>query len=360
VFPEFGTVKLKADPYSAGFPVATLQQFSGTSPFWKAEFHLAVLRNGWRGLMNSGWVRSMADLNSLVIFAKVVEAKGFSEAARRLKMPTSTVSRRVADLEKQLGVRLIERSTRSLRLTDVGSEVFEYARHGWEISEAVHKIASNHTSTLSGELRLASPPSISDCFLAPLIGAFQASYPDVRVQVLITERVVDQIAERVDLAFRVQRQLEDSSLVARKILTYRHQLVTSPAYLAGREPPQNPPDLLQHRLLAFSFWKPISVWTFVNGTRKETLTFHPQLCMNDYTGLAAALVAGTGIGDLPPLVQPELLREGRLVEVMPKWHFRLRHLWMVHLSNRCIARPVRVFKDFAVQMAPKLFPTLPT
>ena len=302
----------------------------------------------------------MTDLNSLVIFAKVVEAKSFSEAARRLKMPTSTVSRRVADLEKELGVRLIERSTRSLRLTDVGSEVFEYARHGWEIGEAVHNIASNHTSTVSGELRLASPPSISDCFLAPLIGAFQASYPDVRVQVLISERIVDQIAERVDVAFRVHRQLDDSSLVARRILTYRHQLVTSPAYLAGREPPEKPQDLLQHRLLAFSFWKPVSVWTFVNGAKRETLTFHPHLGMNDYTGLAAALLAGTGIGELPPLVQPELLREGKLVEVMPKWHFRIRHLWLVHLSNRCLARPVRVFKEFAAQMAPTMFPRLPT
>ena len=302
----------------------------------------------------------MADLNSLVIFAEVVEANGFSEAARRLKMPTSTVSRRVAELEEELGVRLIERSTRRLRLTDVGSQVFEYARRGWEISEAVHNIASNHTSTVSGELRLASPPSISDCFLAPLIGAFQGSYPNVRVQVLITERIVDQIAERIDLAFRVQRQLEDSSLVARKLLTYRHQLVASPAYLDGGEPPQRPQDLLQHRLLAFSFRKAISVWNLVNGTKKETLTFHPHIGMNDYTGLAAALLAGAGIGDLPPLVQPELLREGMLVEVMPDWHFRIRHLWLVHLSNRYLSRPVRLFKEFAIQMAPAMFPGLPT
>src|SRR5215472_16808548 len=140
----------------------------------------------------------MTDLNSLVIFAKVVEAKSFSEAARRLKIPTSTVSRRVADLEEQLGVRLIERSTRSLRLTDVGSEVFEQGKHSSEISEAVDNIASNHLSTVSGELRLAAPPSISDSLLAPLVGAFQASYPAVRIQVFITDRIVDQIAEGVD------------------------------------------------------------------------------------------------------------------------------------------------------------------
>ena len=301
----------------------------------------------------------MTDLNSLVIFAKVVEVKSFSEAARRLKMPTSTVSRRVADLEEQLGVRLIERSTRSLRLTDVGSEVFEQARHSSEISEAVDNIASNHLSTVSGELRIASPPSISDSFLAPLIGAFQTSYPNVRLQVFITDRIVDQIVEGVDLAFRVDPLLKDSSLVARKILTYRHQLVASPTYLAGRKPPQKPQDLLQHRLLAFSFWKPVNVWTFVNGKKRETLRFHPHLSMNDYAGLAAALLASAGIGDLPPLVQPALLREGKLIEVMPNWHFSNFHMWIVHLGNRYLTRPVRVFKEFAVQMAPTMFPTLP-
>jgi len=305
----------------------------------------------------------MTDLNSLMIFTKVVEARSFSAAARLLKIPTSTVSRRVADLEKQLGVRLIERSTRNLRLTDVGAEIFEQARHSSEISEAVENIASNHLETVSGELRLAAPPSISDSFLAPLIGAFQASYPKVRVQVFITDRIVDHIAEGVDLAFRVDPQLKDSSLVARKVLTYRHQLVASPAYLAVcKKQPQKPQDLLAHRLLAFSFWKPVNVWSFVhvNRNRKETLNFHPHLSMNDYTGLAMALLAGTGIGDLPPLVQPELLREGRLIEVMPKWHFSIFHLWIVHLGNHYMTRPVRVFKQFATQTAPRLFPKLPT
>ena len=175
----------------------------------------------------------------------------------------------------------------------------------------------------------------------------------------ITDRIVDQIAEGVDLAFRVDPELKDSSLVARKILTYRHQLVASPGYLAGRRPPRRPHDLLQHRLLAFSFWRPVNVWNFVNGRKKETLTFHPHLSLNDYAGLAAALVAGAGIGDLPPLVQPELLREGRLVEVMSTWHFTVFHLWLVHTDRRYITRPVRLFKEFASQMAPTVFPTLP-
>ncbi len=303
----------------------------------------------------------MTDLNSLMIFAKVVEANSFSEAARRLKMPTSTVSRRVAELEDQLGVRLIERSTRSLRLTDVGSEVLEHAQRTAELSEAVGNIVSNVVSNVSGVLRLSAPPSISDSLVVPLVGAFQATHPDVRVSIFVTERFVDHIAEGIDLAFRFGG-LKDSTLIARRILTYRHQLVASPAYLKKGKPPKKPQELLSHQLLSFSHWKPENSWSFAhaNGTDRETLTFDPHLSMNDYDGIAHALLAGAGIGELPPLVQPELVRDGLLVEVMPKWHFDALNLSVVHLGNRYTPRPVRIFKEFAALMAPKLFPTLPT
>ena len=305
----------------------------------------------------------MTDLNSLIIFAEVAEANSFSEAARRLKMPTSTVSRRVADLETQLGVRLIDRSTRRLRLTDVGLELLEHARRTAELSEAIDSIASNHLSKLSGTLRLSAPPSISDSLIVPLVGAFQASYPDVRIQIFVSERFVDHIADGIDLAFRVGGALEDSSLVARKILTYRHQLVASPAYLKKSKPPQTPQDLLGHRLFSFlRRGKPENTWRFfhVNGKDKETINFQPFVSMNDYSGLASALLAGAGIGDLPPIVQPQFLRDGRLVEVMSNWRLRTVNLWLVLLGNRFTPRSVRVFKEFAAQMAPKIFPELPT
>jgi len=301
------------------------------------------------------------DLNSLAVFAKVVESNSFSEAARRLRMPISTVSRRVAELEDQLGIRLLERSTRSLRLTELGAEVLEHAIRSAELSEAVENIVSNRLSNVAGTLRLSAPPSISDTLLTPLVTAFQASYPNVRVQILVTDRFVDLIAEGVDLVFRLGT-LRDSSLVARRILTYRHQLVASPAYLSSCKPPKKPRDLLDHRLLSFSHWKPECSWTFVhkNGKSKGSLTFQPYLAMNDYAGLAPALLAGGGIGDLPPVVQPEHVRDGRLVEVMPDWRFCSFDLSLVHLGNRHMSRPCRLFKEFATQMAPTLFPNLPT
>jgi DNA-binding transcriptional LysR family regulator len=303
----------------------------------------------------------MADLNALAVFAKVVEAGSFSEAARRLKMPISTVSRRIAELEDELGARLLERSTRNLRLTELGAEVLQHAARSAELSEAVDCIVSNRLSDVSGTLRLSAPPSISDSLLTPLVTAFQASYPNVRVQILVTNRFVDHIAEGIDLVIRLGA-LKDSSLIARRILTYRHQLVASPAYLDGCKPPQNPQDLLKHRLLAFWYWRPESRWTFVhkNGKDRETLTFQPHLAMNDFTGLAPALLAGGGIGELPPVVQPDLVHSGRLVEVMPDWRFPTLDLSLVHLGNRHISQPCRLFKEIATRMAPTLFPGLPT
>jgi DNA-binding transcriptional LysR family regulator len=303
----------------------------------------------------------MMDLNALVVFAKVVEARSFSEAARRLGIPVSTVSRRVAELEDQLGVRLLDRSTRNLRLTDLGSEVLEHALRSTESAEAIQNIISNQRSSVRGTLRLSAPPSISDTLLTPLVTAFQASYPEVRVQILVTDRFVDHIADGVDIAFRLGA-LKDSSLVALKLLTYRHQLVASPAYLKNCRPPEGPLDLLDHRLIAFSYWRPESSWTFlnVNGKDEQTVTFQPYLSMNDFTGLTPALLAGGGIGDLPPVVQPELMRNGHLIEVMPNWRFRTFDLSLVFLGNRHMPRPLRLFKDFAAQMARTLFPNLPT
>lgn len=301
----------------------------------------------------------MSDLNALIIFARVVEASSFSGAARRLGIPLSTVSRKVAELEQQLGVRLLERSTRQLRLTDVGTEVLESAQKAVEISEAVDSVVSNQLAEVRGTLRLSAPPSISESVLVPMITAYQASYPGVSVQVLVTDRFVDHIAEGIDLVFRVGL-LEDSALVARPVLSYRHRLVASPGYLENVKAPKKPGDLLKHRLLAFSAWNPQCAWTLIAGNKQETIKFHPCIAMNDYAGLANSLVSGSGIGDLPPIVSPNLIEEGKLVEVMPKWRFAAVDISVVHLGNRHMPRPVRLFKEFAMQMAPGLFDRLPT
>jgi DNA-binding transcriptional LysR family regulator len=302
----------------------------------------------------------MSDLNALVIFAAVVEAKSFSEAARRLKMPLASVSRRVADLEEELKVRLLERSTRNLRLTEVGMEVLEYAKRSKEICETVDSIASDHQANVAGVVRLSAPPNISDSFLAPLLSAFRTTYPQVRVQVLITERHVDHIADGVDFAIRLG-PLKDTSLIALPLLRYRHQLVASPEYLRKVDPPRTPEDLVRHPIVTFSYWKPETCLTFVHSATKarQTVTLVPHLSMNDFAGLTPALLAGEGIGELPPVVQPHLVGQGLLVEVMSDWHLPTNDLSLVHLGNRHIPRPLRVFKEFAARTASTIFPDLP-
>ncbi|MGI3901561.1 MAG: LysR family transcriptional regulator [Janthinobacterium lividum] len=303
----------------------------------------------------------MPDLNSLVLFARVAEANSFSEAARRLGMPISTVSRRVAELEGQLGVRLLERSTRSLRLTDIGSKILGPAQRGAELSETVDDLVSSQLTDVAGLLRLSSPPGLSDTLLAPLVREFQASFPEVRVKVLVTDRTIDSVAEGVDLMFRIGATTS-GTLEATKLLSYRHRLLASPFYLESRVSPATPQDLLCHRLLAFSQGRPETTWLFkhANDVDEEAVTFLPHLSTNDQAGLATMLLAGGGIGELPPLVWPELLQQGRLVEVMPRWTLGTVDLWLMHVGRRQAQRPVRAFTEFAARIAPILFPDLPS
>ncbi|HTV74080.1 MAG TPA: LysR substrate-binding domain-containing protein, partial [Candidatus Acidoferrales bacterium] len=280
----------------------------------------------------------MPDLNALVIFAKVVEAQSFSAGARRLQMPLSTVSRRVAELEAGLGVRLLDRNTRRIRLTPMGAEVYAQAKVSVDVNETVAALVNDLRGDLSGVLRLAAPPSISDSLLVPLISGFQEGHPGVRVQVFITGRFVDLVEEGVDVAFFVKALPRDASLVSHRILRYRHRLVAAPAHVAGYGDPANPDELLERRIFAFSFWNDWGDWTLTNVRTGEsrTLNFRPALSMNDYVGLSEALLAGCGIGDLPPIVQPRLISEGRLVEVMREWHFPIYDFMIAYLGNRNI------------------------
>ena len=302
----------------------------------------------------------MADLNALLVFAGVAEAGGFSAASRRLGMPVSTVSRQVAGLEDQLGVRLIERSTRSFRLTGAGARIFEQARRGLEVSEAVDQLAAEQAATVAGLLRLPAPPAIAEALLAPMVTAFGASHPDVRLQVSVSNRPVDDPADRADLMFRLGT-LKDSSLIALKVLRYRDLLVASPGYLARHKAPTRPGDLARHRLLTLLDRTPGQRWTFVrfHGAGRETLHVRPHLATDDTTGLVATALANGGICALPPVVQPDLLRDGRLIEVMPDWKLEASDLFLVHLGRRHVPRPVQLFKEMTTSIIPGLFPNLP-
>jgi DNA-binding transcriptional LysR family regulator len=297
------------------------------------------------------------NLNALLVFAKVAEANSFSEGARQLQIPVSTVSRQVADLEAQLGVRLLERSTRSLGLTGIGAEVLEEARATLSMRDSILGLISNRLSSVSGLLRISAPPAIANCLIAPVVGAFQASYPDVRVHIVISDRGADLSTGDFDLLVKVG-PLTDSSAISRRILTFRDRLLASPCYLKSRKAPEAPNELLGHRLLALSSAKPNIEWSFVNSDHKNgvSLAIEPHLSVNDPASLTEALLSGMGIGNLPSMEVGELVRNGQLIELMPQWRFNALDVSVVHASCRHVRRPVREFIRFAAGLAPTLFP----
>ncbi len=302
----------------------------------------------------------MTDLNALMIFAKVVEAESFTEAARRLVMPVSTVSRRVADLEGELGARLLVRSTRSLRLTAEGAQIMRDVRSLVEVAASLDRWKASRRADAPETIRLSAPPSISDTLLAPLVGAFRRACPEIDVKVFVSGRIADDFPNDIDLQVKIgpQRQREPGR---RKLMSYRHQLVASPDYLRAVPPPLVPRDLLDHPLLAYAFPGVESTWTLteVDGSGSELLRFRPHFAISDYAGLTSIMLAGGGIGDLPPVVQPDLMRDGRLVEVLPRWTLPVFDLCLVHPATRRPSKTLQSFMDFAVDLVPKLFPELP-
>ena len=284
----------------------------------------------------------------MALFVKVVENESFSRAARRESIPVSTVSRKISQLEKALGVRLLERSTRQLRTTEIGQEYYERCRRGLEEFETANLMVTDRQAEVSGRLRLSVPPSISDVIVVPLIEAFQAQYPNAIVNCLVTDRHINHIEDGIDLSLRVG-DLKESSLVARRLLRYRSVLVASPGYLERAGVPTHPDELSLHTTVAFSRWEPTVTWSLEHESEIYKVQIQPRLAMNDYAGVQRAVLDGHGITEIPSIVCGQSLGDGRLVEVMPQWTFAPVALSAIYPSNRNVSRLVRLFKDFCVE-----------
>lgn len=297
----------------------------------------------------------MIDKNAMALFVQVVENNSFSRAARREGVPVSTVSRKIMDLEKALDVRLLERSTRKLRLTEIGQDYYERCRRGLEEFDAANLLISAQQREVSGRLRISVPPSLSDTIIVPLVEAFQTEYPKVIVQCLVTDRHVDHFSDGVDLSLRVG-ELADSSLVARRLLRYRSVLVASPNYLDKAGTPRHPAELPLHSLVAFSRWDTTVRWELEKGGETEKVEIQPKIAINDYAGVQRAVTDGFGISEIPSIVCGMALKDGRLVEVMPDWQFAPTTIAAIYPSKRNLSRVVRLFRDFCVERFPSLAP----
>ncbi|VAW55558.1 Transcriptional regulator, LysR family [hydrothermal vent metagenome] len=290
----------------------------------------------------------MPDLNAIALFVRVIEHKSFTETSRQLGIPISTISRKVSDLEKNLGIRLIERSTRSLRLTENGQEYFQYCRRGLEEIEAGLLLINNKQSEVAGTLRISIPPNIADVLVMPLVCGYQKIYPKAKIKMLVTERDVDLIEDGVDIALRVGA-LEDSSLIARQLLRYRHLLVASPKYIKAHGELRHPDELCSHRLLTFTGWFGQTSWELFNKNNVCKIFVESAMSINEMSGLQFAAENHQGIANLPAILCDKPIKNGTLIEVIPDWRFAPTTLSAMYPSNRNTSRLVKLFTDYCVK-----------
>jgi DNA-binding transcriptional LysR family regulator len=262
------------------------------------------------------------DLNDLSFFAAVVAHGGFSAAGRATGVPKSRISRRVAALEAQLGVRLVERSTRRFKVTDVGAEVYRHARAALNEAEAIDHVVSRLTAEPQGLVRISCPLD-ADRLLGAALPAFLVRHPRLRVQVMVTNRRIDLIEEDIDVAIRVRDRLDtDPDLHVRIIGSAASLLVASPALVATYGQPADPAEIAALPTLGHVDRPGGDRWTVVNAAGEEATVLHePRLSASTFPLLRQAAIDGVGVGLLPEWSCREPLADGRLVRILPAIEF---------------------------------------
>ena len=298
----------------------------------------------------------MQDLNDLYYFSAVVDNGGFAAAERALGIPKSRLSRRISALENELGVRLLQRSTRRFAVTDVGSAVHRHAQTMLEEAKAAREVVDRLSSEPRGTIRLSLPVSIAQEMIPKLMPEFLAKYPQVRVQLHVSNRRVDVINEGFDLAIRVRNKLDDDgSLVMRTFGQIQELLVASPGYLKRMGRPTNPDDLAQHVTLSMNEDEAHQRWE-LHGPNGEVrrVELKPRVAGFDFPMLMALARQGIGITMLPETVCAEAIRNGELEVVLPNWRLPQGIAHLVFASRRGLLPAVRAMIDFLAEKMPAL------
>jgi DNA-binding transcriptional LysR family regulator len=256
------------------------------------------------------------ELAAIRVFLHVVQSGSFSGAARRLAMPKSTVSRKVSELEAHVGARLLQRTTRKLGLTDIGRIFYEHAvRIAAEVDEAAQAVGRMQAAP-RGLLRVTAPLSFG--MLGPIVADYLLQHAEVQVELLCTDRRVDLVDERFDIAIRAGK-LADSSLTARAIGTIKRVLVAAPAYCKRRGMPRTPAELEQHTCLVFGAGVAPNVWTLESGGKRVDVRVVPRLTLNDPEVLRGVALAGAGVALMPEFVCADDIKHKRLRRVLSDW-----------------------------------------
>jgi DNA-binding transcriptional LysR family regulator len=266
-------------------------------------------------------------------------------------LPKSTVSRRIAALEAQLGERLLQRTTRRLVLTEFGESLIEHARHVLEQVEAVGALAAHRQQAPSGKLRLSMPNDFANLGLSGMLAEFMVRYPAITLELDLSPRRVDLVAENFDLAIRMGDLPDDASLAARRVAFERIGLYAAPTYLAGRGLPESPDDLLQHDLLCLlSRGGGAQAWTLTRGKTVWARELPARLTANSPDLLARIATAGAGIAACSDLFAHPFVKRGELVRVLPEWDLPPVTGWAVFPGRRLMPAKTRAFLDLMTSM----------
>jgi DNA-binding transcriptional LysR family regulator len=281
------------------------------------------------------------------ILVKVVEAGSFSEASRRLKIPVSTISTRISQLERELGVALLQRTTRRLRLTEPGELYFRHAsRAVAELQEAEESLASSREE-VRGRIRVTSPVEMGSGALSEAVAGFLQTNPRTEIELLLTDRVIDLVAEGVDLAIRVGK-LEDSSLVARRLGASRSRLFASPAYLRRNGVPREPRDLSAHVCLGFMAPTGNGTWVLDKAKARAEIPVRFACTANNLSAIHQVALAGLGIALLPLFLCSADLDRGALVPVLEDWGAEEVPVHLLHPKSRFVPVKTRALIDHLV------------
>lgn len=287
------------------------------------------------------------DLNEAAVFVKVVQAGSFSAAARLLGLPISTVSTRVARLEKRLGVTLLQRTTRRLHLTEAGDLYFQHASTGLGHMLDAEAAVTQSTGEPRGLLRVTAPADIGDHILAEIIHLMRRQCPQVSIDMVLVNSYVDLVAQGVDVAIRTG-SLKDSTLIAKTVGIARWVPFASPAYLALAPALDSPQALQHHCCLQFT---PLGKegWTLSNLQDSVTVPLPAQVMANDVGVIRSMALAGEGIALLPIYLCRQDCGEGRLVRVLPQWHAKADPIHIVYPRQRFMPPKLRVFVDLVTR-----------
>lgn len=284
------------------------------------------------------------DLNELAVFARVAARRSFRLAAGDLGVPSSTVSRKVASLEARLGVQLIERTTRHVRLTDIGAVYQAHCERALAAAEEGERTVRRLEQSPRGQLRLTAPYAFGEAFLGALVERYVAACPGVKVELRLTDELLDMKAEAIDVAFRFGDG-GDPSLIARPLGDAQLRLCAAPSYLAVHPAPQTLDELARHPLLLFGKLRaPAPLRVLVDGAARAVV-LTPQVAINSYPLLRDLCLGGRGVALLPAFYADEPLRRGALAPVLPAVALASARVLVVRRGGVRPARSVQVFLD---------------